>query len=336
MLNNTLTRRLVTVPVVLVATFVVTLLLPLLLVGALIIDAVRAVSVRKKAVMSRVVVFTWVYLVGETWAVLALGFVSLLGPKRSTAVTYRLQQTWANWNVAALRIVFGITIAVEGDDAVEPGPLVILSRHASLIDSLLPAKLVANGHGIRLRYVLKKDLLLDPALDMAGSRLPNHFVDRASRDTDLEVAAIAELGLGLETNEGVVIFPEGTRFTERKLSGAIGRVRNRSGHLETLIRSFRMVLPPRPAGTLALLDRTTADVLFLAHHGLEGFSGIADVWSGDLVGSTISVRFWRVPRMLIPEGRNERIAWLYQQWAAVDRWVREKAGPGDQVPGGGE
>jgi hypothetical protein len=54
-------------------------------------------------------------------------------------------------------------------------------RHASIGDTLLASALVGRPHGIFwLRYVLKRELLWDPCLDVVGNRLPHVFVDRAS------------------------------------------------------------------------------------------------------------------------------------------------------------
>ena len=33
-----------------------------------------------------------------------------------------------------------------------PGPILLLSRHASMIDTMLPARYVVKPHGIKLRY----------------------------------------------------------------------------------------------------------------------------------------------------------------------------------------
>jgi hypothetical protein len=81
------------------------------------------------------------------------------------------------------------------------------------------------------------------------------------------------------------------------------------------------VLPPRPSGTLALLDASDADVVVLAHHGLEGLATAREIWAGGLVGSKIRVAMWRIDREEIPRGRRERMEWLYRTWAEVDDWV---------------
>lgn len=325
MLDNALTRRLVTIPLLFLALAIVTLILPLLLVVALLVDLIRSVTSGNRAIAARIVVFVWMYLLGEVWAVISLVVVLILGHSRSTAATYRLQKAWANWNVALLKIVFSLQISTEGDETIAPAPIVVLVRHASLIDSLLPARLIANRYDIGLRYVLKKQLLLDPALDIAGNRLPNYFVDRRSRDAVAEVEAIADLGATMSSSEGIVMFPEGTRFSESKRDRAIARYQGREGTTATAITGYRNVLPPRPGGSLALVNATSADVLVMAHYGLEVFAGVADIWTGRLVGSTVSVGCWRIDRTSIPDEESEQIEWLHLVWADVDTWVTGKA-----------
>ena len=78
-------------------------------------------------------------------------------------------------------------LQVRGDERVTPGPIVLFMNHASVIDTLLPVELVCRRHGMRLRYVLKKELLVDPCLDIVGLRVPNHFLDREAADGSLEL-----------------------------------------------------------------------------------------------------------------------------------------------------
>jgi 1-acyl-sn-glycerol-3-phosphate acyltransferase len=184
-----------------------------------------------------------------------------------------------------------------------------------LVDTLLPATIISKQGGIALRYVLKRELLADPALDLAGNRLPNVFIDRAAADASAR-AAIRRLARDLGPDDGVLIYPEGTRFSEAKLRRLQGKAGSGPGAPE-----FRSVLPPRPGGTLAILEATDADVVVLAHHGLEGLATVREIWAGDLVGSRISVRMWRVDREEIPTGRAERVEWLHALWTEIDEWV---------------
>ena len=103
------------------------------------------------------------------------------------------------------------------------GPVIVMMRHASIVDNLLPAGLVSLPHRIRLRYVLKKELLWDPVLDIGGQRLPNVFVRREG-DSATEITRIRRLAIGLTERDGVLIYPEGTRFTAKKRDQAIRRL----------------------------------------------------------------------------------------------------------------
>jgi 1-acyl-sn-glycerol-3-phosphate acyltransferase len=123
--------------------------------------------------------------------------------------------------------------------------------------------------------------------------------------------------------EGVMIYPEGTRFSEEKLARYIAPLVAKGGAVAELVSDYESVLPPRPGGTLALLDATGADVVVLAHRGLEGFARVKDVWSGGLVNARIEVKFWRVPRSEIPESRSGRMEWLFRLWSEIDGWVSE-------------
>ena len=314
MLSNALTRRAATIAVVFTLLIAVTFLAPLLVVVGGVVDLTRQLFGSKTWVTLRSLGFLWVYLVGEAWALVALLVTAPLSEKAKLEVTYRLQQRWASWNLKALQALFGLTLVVEGTEEASPGPVVVLSRHASMVDTLLPAAIVSRGSGIRLRYVLKKELLIDPALDIAGNRLPNVFIDRSSGEAS-DRAAIRALAENLGPHDGVLIYPEGTRFSESKLR------RLQSKTSDSSPSGFRRVLPPRPGGTLAILETANADVVVFAHHGLEGLATVREIWAGGLVGSQISVRMWRIEEGRIPAGRSERVEWLNALWAEIDDWV---------------
>lgn len=312
--SNALTRRAATIAVVFTLLITMTFLAPVLVVVGGFVDLARQLLGVKTWVTLRSLGFLWVYLVGEVWAVLALLGTAPLPEKAKLDLTFGLQQRWASWNLKALEALFGLEVVVEGAEASSPGPVVVLSRHASMVDTLLPAAIISRRGGIRLRYVLKKELLIDPALDIAGNRLPNVFIDRSSGEAS-ERAAIRALAEDLGPRDGVLIYPEGTRFSEAKLTRLQGRASDPAA------AGFRRVLPPRPGGTLAILETANADVVVFAHHGLEGLATAREIWAGGLVGSRISVRMWRIEKDQIPSGRSERVEWLNALWAEIDDWV---------------
>ena len=85
---------------------------------------------------------------------------------------------------------------------------------------------------------------------------------------------------------------------------------------------FRRVLPPHLGGTFALINAAQdVDVVFCAHAGLEPAASYRSIARGEPVGTTLRVKFWRVPAGEIPRDRSERGRWLLEQWAEVDRWV---------------
>lgn len=310
-----------TVPAVFVMLFVGTLGLPVLLSAALLVDLIRRISRATPFVATRLVAFGWLYILGEAWALVTMTAVGLFGRARSVRATFSLQRAWTAWNLRALRVLFNLDFDVTGSEVIAPGPIVLISRHASIIDTMLPAAFVARPHDMRLRYVLKKELLMDPALDIGGNRLPNYFVDRASTSSQTELEGIRRLAAGLEPDEGVLIYPEGTRYSEEKRIRFTERLQAGPEALAVVASSYRRVLPPRPGGTLALLEAGSADVVVLMHRGLEGFATVKDIWQGGIIGSTISVHFRRVPRSEIPAEDRARLTWLFDLWASVDAWV---------------
>lgn len=332
MAEGTLRRRLKTIPTFVGGLIIMLAVAPVVLPLIALFDAVRWLISRKHWMGIRLYSFGLVYLTAETAGLIALGatwlatgFGRLQDPLQSW--TFAIQQTWAGTLLGAARGIFGLRLEVENDEAVSPGPIVLMVRHASIVDNLLPAVLVSNRHGILLRYILKRELLSDPCLDVAGNRLPNYFVQRGSDDTQAELSAIRDLVADLGPNDGVLIYPEGTRFTEAKQTRALEKLRNIDADLFEQAQQLSHVLPPRLGGPLALLEAAgRADVVILTHQGLEGFAHLRDIWAGGMVDATIRVEFWRVPRSEIPANREEQISWLYEIWARVDNWIDELSG----------
>jgi 1-acyl-sn-glycerol-3-phosphate acyltransferase len=198
----------------------------------------------------------------------------------------------------------------------------VLIRHASIIDNTLPDAVIGHAHRLGLRFVLKRELEMLPVFDIGARWVPTSFVRRASSDPGRELAGLRQLARDLGEDEGVLIYPEGTRYTPAKLASAQEAIAERQPQIAPLAARLRNVLPPRLGGPLALLDENRdADVVVCAHVGLDGFEHIRDIWSGGLVGTTVRIRFWRYPAASVPAGEEERIAWLYECWQVLDDWV---------------
>src|SRR5690606_8703555 len=157
-------RRLVTVPVLFLAWALLVVAAPLAVGVAFLVDRMR----RSAAAPSvRLVAFALAYLSLEVAGVLAaatLWVVRPWRPQRWVARNHRLQQWWTASLVRAAGPVLGLRLVVEEVDVGHPGappgvvpldapgPIVVLSRHVSIVDSLLPAHLLGVEGGRRLRY----------------------------------------------------------------------------------------------------------------------------------------------------------------------------------------
>ena len=319
-------RRIVSVPTVVLLAFVLWGLAPLWFAIVGVVDVFRWLFGRRPFVGIRLLAMGLVYSAAELIGVAACG-ASWVRCRWSgddgcvEADAFAIQLWWAEFLFQSMSALLGLNYRVEGTDAVAEGPFILLSRHVSIIDTLLPTHFVARPHHRHIRYVLKDELLVDPALDIAGNRLPNVFVQRGSGSSDAEAERIRALAASMPDDEAVLIFPEGTRFTEAKRDRFVASLAERDPALHARAAEWRHVLPPKQAGTLALLDGSDADVVVLAHRGLEGLALLADIWAGEPVGRTVDIQFRRIPRAAVPDSESERTAWLADTWEALDHWV---------------
>ena len=63
-----------------------------------------------------------------------------------------------------------------------------------------------------------------------------------------------------------------------------------------------------------------ADLLVIAHRGLEGLAEVTDLLSGSVVGKHVEISIWRIPASEIPAG-DARRKWLFDLWKRVDDFV---------------
>lgn len=301
--------------------------LPVWLLICLILDAMARDS---RLAKFRCALFFALYLTCEVVGLLACLAVWLRtgvgrwSSARTLEANRKLQVHWTRALLYGAMAIFSMKMVVEGLDHVQPGPVIVFIRHASTADTVLPTVLVTGQLGLPLRFVLKKELLWDPCLDVVGRRLPNVFIDRSGRQTRTELAAIDRMVRDTPEKEGVLIYPEGTRFDEAKRRRILKKMEATApaDRYQRAVR-FRHVLPPRPGGALAAMAAAPrAAIVFCMHTGLEGASNFYQFWHGGLIGQTIRVAFKRgaAPEE-IPEAPEDRLAWLYERWQEVDDWI---------------
>ena len=240
---------------------------------------------------------------------------------------FRAQYVWAKRLAEASIRVLGLRIHVESDYTFGDRRVILAARHTSIADTLVPMLYVCIAHRLNLLYVMKRELEWDPCIDIAVSRLPHLFVVRGSGDAAREIEAIGKL---IEQQEdGVIIFPEGTRYSPAKRDRELRKL-EKSGEKDLVnwAGKHTNVIPLRTGGMQALLERNRdADVVFCAHRGFENASSFREAFNGSLIDADIYVKFWGVRFEDIPATREERRVWLLEQWGRVDDFAAGRIQP---------
>ena len=317
---STLRRRLISISGLFVGAVALLLLLPIWLPVAVVVDLVR---LRPRLPIARLLLFAlgWAWL-ESSGVVIAFG-LWIAGQRSNREAHYRLQTWWAANVLGVLRATTGLRVTAEHVDQLRPGPAVLLCRHASLADSLVSAWVLTSLAGMRPRYVLKRELLVDPCLDIVGNRLPNYFLDRQATDSQVELEALTRLSTAMGQDDIAVIFPEGTRASPAKRERAIQKLGERDPGRAQRLRSLKHLLPPRPAGSAALIDGAPeADILIGWHVGFDGLDTFGGILR-HLAHKPPPVRFAvrRVARSDVPAGAAFS-EWLDAAWLQADRDVQ--------------
>lgn len=339
-------RRAVLAPTIVALTVVVLTFLPLIVLVAAF--AVRWLPGRWRGL--RLLWFLLVYLVRESVGLVAmfvLWLVSGFGWRLRSDRMRRAHVVLEGWYLRGLtgsaQRVLGLRVTT---DAVPAGlavdepfrapvpegvrPVLVFSRHAGVGDSFLLVGQLVNAYGRRPRIVLKDLLQFDPCIDTVLNRLPNRFIQPDPAPGGGAIDSIADLAAGLEADGALILFPEGGNFSAQRRARAIERLREEGlDELVPLAEELTEVLPPRPGGALAAISAAPdADVLFVAHTGLEQISSARDVWRELPMRDEVRLTWWRVPAAEVPTGRQERIAWLYEWWERIDTWIEGHHEPG--------
>ena len=314
-------RRPITIGGVVLAAVLLTVLAIVWLPVSILADLLRG---RFRLPTTRLMAFAFCWCWLEVSGVVASAALFVVGRARDRRANYALQRWWAKNLIRSLRWTCGLRIEVEGADSLPDGALVCFGRHASLGDALVSAWIMGSLAHRFPRYVMKRELLLDPCLDIVGQRIPNYFVDRGSAAVRQEIAGIRAMAEGMGDRDVAVIFPEGTRANDEKREYLVGRLERKQPERHALFGELRCLLPPRPAGAVALLDAVPgADVVLMWHVGFDGLDTFAGILRR-LRHSEASARvvLEPVPRSEVPEGDGFG-PWLDQVWVEMDRKVTE-------------
>ena len=299
---------------------------PVALPIALIIDLVtRTPRLRRTRVVALISMLILVDLAGRllifgTWIISPVG----IGVRRPTSQRrYQWIMTW--WTSAIMWTISTIAPlpvdTSELDDALLGGNAIVIARHRSLLDAVYPAMLFGT-RGLTALYTLKEDLRWEPNIDIVGHRMGHVFITRSPKDLEAELDPIRALGQRIDENSVGVIFPEGTFFNEARRERALASITKRNPERAEAAAKMRYVLPPHPAGTLALMDGAPdADIIVLGHVGFEPFGTVKDIIANLGAEHSIIVRAWRFARSTVPDEPIAQIEWLFERWVEMDEWI---------------
>lgn len=329
--TSVVARRAKSIPGVFVAFALLVGLFPIAAPLAVVVDVLRG---KFRLPLLRLMAFGIAYFGWEVIGVItatALWVASGFGTAIDTELSQRahrwMQMRWLRSLLINCRRFLGLRIEVDGDECLTDGPLIMLARHASIIDTLLPG-LIADQRGMKIRYVMKQELLVDPSIDLFAQRLPNYFVDRSGVDTAAEVESIRKLASESGPDEVFAIFPEGTRWTDAKREQVQRSLEKSRPERAILFKDRLDTMPPRAGGTLAVLDGLPdADIVVLSYVGLEKLAGPLDALSVIPFRDPVTVELRRIPRSVVPVDPDEQRQWLDDEWETVDLWVRTHRTP---------
>ena len=325
-----LSRRLVLAPAVVAFTVLMLSTIPVWLLVAAVLSPVvpgrlRPLRLAWIAILHLVLESVMLLELFGLW--IASGFGYFIRRPWFERVHFDIVQTYLIIFFREARRVLRLKIVTEGPapDAFPGEPLLVCCRHAGPGDSFTLMYALMHWYGREPRVVLRDTLAWDPAIGVILNRLPSRFISPNPKSGDDLETQVGELARNLDANDAFVIFPEGGNFTPERRKRAIDKLR-RLG-LEAMARraeNMKNVLAPRPGGLLAALDAAPdADIILVAHTGLDHMLTLADVWRELPMDKQIIMRWWRVPRNEIPDGRDDRIDWLFSRWEEIDRWIAE-------------
>ena len=314
-------RRTITVSAVWFMALALLLLLPVWVVVCLLVDLFgRKWRVPTLRLVAFALFWSWLEVIGVSVA----GCLWIVGQGKNQLANYALQRWWAKQLIWSLRITCGFGIDVEGVQTLSDKPLLCLGRHASLGDALVSAWVFGSLAHRFPRYVMKKELLLDPCLDIVGQRIPNYFVDRGSAAIRQEIDGIRAMASNMSPKDVAVIFPEGTRTNDEKRVALVQRLEKRAPERHAKLVGLERLLPPRSAGAAALLEAIPeGDVVLLWHVGFDGLDTFAGVRRRlTHAGPHARVVLELHDRASVPSGAAFE-SWLDDRWLEIDRKVVE-------------
>jgi 1-acyl-sn-glycerol-3-phosphate acyltransferase len=333
-------RRLVLAPLVIVIAVGFVVLSPFLALLAL-VSGLLARSRAGRMRSLRLVGFALIWLVAEAVALVMLtglwvvsGFGGRLRTEPYQSRHYGIMRRFLDVLYDGAARTYGLRVEVDEPDltgeelaARLTRPVIVLSRHAGPGDSFLLVHQLLSVYERRPRVVMKATLQLDPSVDIVGNRLPNVWIKSRQTGERIFTEQIGRLARGLDARGALVIFPEGGNWTPHRWRRGIRRLESQGrSDLAERARDMPNLLPPRPGGALAAVAACPdADVIFVAHAGLDNIITLGDLWGRFPIDQVIRARWWRVPSDQVPRdaAHEDQVQWLYAWWERIDAWISQ-------------
>ncbi|GLW73978.1 hypothetical protein Kpho02_62760 [Kitasatospora phosalacinea] len=218
------------------------------------------------------------------------------------------------------------------DPPPDPGrPVVVLARHAGILNTQLALVAVSAVLGRSPRGIAKRCVALEPGLRalLRGVPLVLFRWNRAGRAAAL--GELTEQGRALGPGEAFWLYPEGTNYSAARRAGSIARLRARGQHaLAERAEAMPHLLPPHLPGARAVLAAVdpSAVVLVCGHTGPERLlPWMLGPGYGPGPGDLVRLRWWSYRLDQLPTGPEEFADWLYGSWEQLDAWIADAAGP---------
>ncbi|MGB5326461.1 MAG: 1-acyl-sn-glycerol-3-phosphate acyltransferase [Pseudomonadales bacterium] len=201
-----------------------------------------------------------------------------------------------------MKKVVGIKLVVKGEPGTHANPVVICN-HQSWFDIPIIQDVI-TGTGPMVKFLIKRELVWVPIIGWICQVMGFPKLGRSKRsDTRKDdIAAVQTISMGHEDEAGaLLIFPEGTRFSEEK------KTRQQS--------PYQHLLKPRSGG-LKIIKHHVSQATTLVDQTIDYHKTGVRIWEclhGDPGLITVTIAHYELAEI------NDLDAWLNNRWAEKDR-----------------
>lgn len=238
-------------------------------------------------------------------------------------------ETWFSLFAGHSEHFGGFTVRLTGDKFESDETAIVLSNHRSWIDSVLLISLARNvGRGGDFKFMAKKSLLLFPVFGLVGAVTDSVvFIEREAKKAGAAMSSLYHRLVDQRRRDlpfWFIIFPEGTRRTNKKLAKARDFAKKRD------LQPLDHVLQPRTKGfvTMSKALRGTASAIYdvTIAYGTEPSEDVRPsflrlYFTTALQNRVIHVHQRRIPIENVPVDEEAAKVWLYKLFEQKDTMI---------------